>query len=174
MSDDVLEGAAFERWLAAELRRPVSDTPDRAGRIMARVRRAPRPRSWRRPGAMHSALAMSLAAAIAMVAVIPPLTGNRIGSVREVVHDTTRLVRFALVAPAASRVTLVGDFNGWGPETTPLARADDSTWTALLALNVGRHRYAFVVDDTQWVADPRAPRDSASRWSVRTVADTTT
>ena len=168
------EGTAFESWLASELRQPVRDEPGRVERVMARVRSMPCPRRRiLRDGATSPLLAFSLAATLVLAAVLPPLAGGRMGTVQQVVRDTTHLVRFALVAPGAARVTVVGDFNAWEPEATPLARADDSTWTASLALNVGRHRYAFVVDDTQWVADPRAPRDSASRWSVRAVPDTT-
>jgi hypothetical protein len=30
-------------------------------------------------------------------------------------------------------------------------------WTVKLLLPNGRHRYAFVVDDSTWAADPAAP-----------------
>jgi 1,4-alpha-glucan branching enzyme len=37
---------------------------------------------------------------------------------------------------------------------------DESTrrWSVTLALHTGDPRYAFVVDDTRWVPDPRARR----------------
>ncbi|HWJ23439.1 MAG TPA: isoamylase early set domain-containing protein [Gemmatimonadaceae bacterium] len=67
-------------------------------------------------------------------------------------------VRFALTAPGASRVALVGDFNGWNPAATPLrASADGRTWSVALPLTPGRHVYAFVVDGSL-TADPVAPR----------------
>jgi len=78
-------------------------------------------------------------------------------SVASALRDTLRIVQFMLTAPAASRVTLAGDFNGWDPRATPLARAErDGRWAVTLALAPGRHRYAYVVDDTQWVRDPAA------------------
>ena len=69
-----------------------------------------------------------------------------------------RMVQFVLVAPGASRVSLVGDFNDWNPEAMPLRRsARDGAWTAEVPLAAGRHIYAFVVDGRDWVPDPNAP-----------------
>lgn len=66
-------------------------------------------------------------------------------------------VRFAVVAPAAQRVSVVGDFNGWDAQATPLVRSrDGSTWTAMLPMSAGRHTYAFVIDGDV-VPDPSAP-----------------
>jgi hypothetical protein len=66
-------------------------------------------------------------------------------------------VRFAVVAPAAQRVSVVGDFNGWDPQATPLVRSrDGSTWTTMLPMSAGRHTYAFVIDGDV-VPDPAAP-----------------
>jgi hypothetical protein len=67
-------------------------------------------------------------------------------------------VRFAVMAEGAARVSLVGDFNGWNPDATPLRLASDGrTWVAMLPLREGRHTYAFVIDGVV-VADPAAPR----------------
>jgi hypothetical protein len=66
--------------------------------------------------------------------------------------------QFVLHAPRASRVALVGDFNGWDSVVTPLARVSASgIWTVTVALAPGRHTYAFIVDGTAWTLDPRAP-----------------
>jgi hypothetical protein len=74
------------------------------------------------------------------------------------VNADREVVQFALSAPRASRVMLVGSFNEWNPAATPLAR-DPSTgmWTVSLRLPPGRHVYAFVVDGDV-TADPGAPR----------------
>ncbi len=71
-------------------------------------------------------------------------------------RDTLRLMRFVLVAPTATRLALVGDFNGWNVRATPMLAVAESTgmWEARVALRPGTHRYAFVQDDTQWVAGP--------------------
>src|SRR5688500_13285420 len=83
--------------------------------------------------------------------------GDSVASVASAIRDTLRIVQFMLTAPAASRVALAGDFNGWDTRGTPLARdSRDGRWAITLALAPGRHRYAYVVDDTQWVRDPVA------------------
>lgn len=66
--------------------------------------------------------------------------------------------QFVLDAPAAARVSLVGGFNSWDAESTPLVR-DPATglWAVTLPLAPGRHVYAFMVDDSVLTLDPRAP-----------------
>jgi len=83
--------------------------------------------------------------------------GDSVASVASAIRDTLRIVQFMLTAPAASRVALAGDFNGWDPRAIPLERdRRDGRWAVTLALAPGRHSYAYVVDDTQWVRDPAA------------------
>ncbi len=67
-------------------------------------------------------------------------------------------VHLALRAPLAARVQVAGDFNGWNPREAPMSRdAASGVWSVSLTLAPGRHVYAFVVDDSLWVRDPRAP-----------------
>ena len=67
-------------------------------------------------------------------------------------------VELVLRAPAASNVRVVGDFNGWDRDQAPMTRdAASGLWSVTLSLKAGRHVYAFVVDDTLWMRDPRAP-----------------
>ena len=76
--------------------------------------------------------------------------------------EAPRPVAFVLHRPGAQAVSLVGDFNGWGAEPTPLASAGSGVWTVTVPLTPGRHAYGFVVDGETWVLDPQAPaaRDS--------------
>lgn len=71
--------------------------------------------------------------------------------------DTTR---FDLRLPSGAReVALVGDFNGWDENATPMIRrANDGAWSARVPLAPGRHVYAFVVDGRRWLVDPLAPQ----------------
>lgn len=83
------------------------------------------------------------------------IIGDSVASVASALRDTLRIVQFILTAPAASRVALAGDFNGWDTRSMPLTRdTRDGRWAVTLALAPGRHNYAYVVDDTQWVRDP--------------------
>jgi 1,4-alpha-glucan branching enzyme len=64
--------------------------------------------------------------------------------------------RFALEAPQAASVAVVGDFNDWNPAAAPLTRTNGGLWTVDVELPRGSYRYAFVIDGTQWTADPNA------------------
>lgn len=55
-------------------------------------------------------------------------------------------VNFFCDAPEAKSVKLVGDFNQWDREATPMRRMPDRRWIATLEMNHGHHRYLFVVD----------------------------
>jgi hypothetical protein len=68
------------------------------------------------------------------------------------------VVKFVLVAPHATQVAVVGDFNRWNPAATPMERTPTGgTWTVELPLSAGRHLYSFIVNGNEWVADPGAP-----------------
>ena len=68
-------------------------------------------------------------------------------------------VQLVLRAPAAHRVSVVGDFNGWDTHANTLNRDPASgLWSGTVALRPGRHVYAFIVDDSIWMRDPRMPQ----------------
>ena len=68
------------------------------------------------------------------------------------------VVQFVIVAPAASGVSLVGDFNDWSSAATPMRRVGgNGVWEVTVPLDVGRYRYAFLVDGSTWLRDPSAP-----------------
>ncbi len=74
--------------------------------------------------------------------------------------DTVYVTKFVLVARDARHVSLVGDFNDWDHGRTPLRRVanGDGLWTVDVPLPAGTHKYSFLVDGTEWVADPNAAR----------------
>ncbi len=53
---------------------------------------------------------------------------------------------FRCHATQAREVSLVGDFNGWNPESHPLEPAGDGWWQLEVRLPAGSHLYAYVVD----------------------------
>ena len=69
--------------------------------------------------------------------------------------QTRHHVNFFCDAPKAESVNLVGDFNGWDLEATPMQRTPDGRWMASLELNHGHHRYLFLVDGEPML-DPKA------------------
>ena len=192
-----LDEHGLPAWVGRALRQPVAMDGAAKARLMGRVRAAAESRrrdgrsastAWRtrRGLAPFAGLAAAAFAGITILgsarrvatpdsratlrdtpratAVLAPL-GDSLGS--SLLRDTLRLVRFVLVAPTATRLALVGDFNGWNARSTPMVAAAESTgvWTATVPLGTGSHRYAFVLDDTGRVADPAAPggADSTGR-----------
>jgi len=145
--------------IARELKRAVPVSPDLDRRVMARVLAEARPARARTRW-----LGMGLAAAAALAGVlILTRPGRRPAG-----------VAFSLVAPRAASVAVVGDFNDWNPKATPLARTRSGTWEVRVPLGPGQYNYAFVVNGSNWVPDPRAPKvavdDFGSPNSVITVA----
>jgi hypothetical protein len=170
----------FERRVARALRTDVPLGDDLARRrVMERVRRAAaeghpvrrRSEPWHRRQ-RHSIVGLTLAAGIGGLSTLSGIVpaaqrdaGERLGAVVigdtvvSTLRDTLRLVRLMFDAPYAQSVAVAGDFNGWGAPPTPLVRDERSRqWSVTLALRAGEHRYAFVVDDTRWMPDPRAER----------------
>lgn len=83
------------------------------------------------------------------------LAASDVGADADAVRQQVQLV---FRAPTASSVRVVGDFNAWDAERAPMNRDEQSgLWSVTLSLLPGRHVYAFVVDDSLWVRDPRAP-----------------
>jgi 1,4-alpha-glucan branching enzyme len=62
---------------------------------------------------------------------------------------------FICHAPEAKQVSIIGDFNDWNPNATPVIRQPDGQWTASLELSHGYHDYVFLVDGKR-VLDPSA------------------
>ncbi|MBI3948646.1 MAG: isoamylase early set domain-containing protein [Armatimonadetes bacterium] len=85
---------------------------------------------------------------------------------------TRKRVAFALHAPEASDVALVGDFNGWDPAARPLKRDESGTWKTTLTLPSGEYQYRYVIDG-DWVDDPqcetRLPNEFGTQNCVRIV-----
>jgi 1,4-alpha-glucan branching enzyme len=74
-------------------------------------------------------------------------------------------------AGSAHRVYLVGDFNGWDQNTTPMKRLKNGAFTATLALPPNReYRFRYLVDggrwDNDWSADKYVPNHHGSDDSV--------
>ncbi|MDQ8164483.1 MAG: isoamylase early set domain-containing protein [Gemmatimonadota bacterium] len=68
-------------------------------------------------------------------------------------------VAMAFELANAKTVSVVGDFNGWDPAANPMQRVGaNGPWSTTLLAKPGRHTYAFLVDGTTLVADPRASK----------------
>ena len=66
-------------------------------------------------------------------------------------------VRFSFQDSLAKSVAVVGDFNGWSKEETPLVKGKDGVWYAVRKLRPGIYLYKFVVDGSRYVIDSGNP-----------------
>ena len=182
MSEHEHETDATLARAIAELRREPPVRPDAVDRVVAAARAAsaapdefPAARSVRRRR-RRTILAVAGIAAAACVAgyaargilqpaerSVPAAAGaTSNGLVMQATNggDTPALLtwQFVFQNSRAHRVSVIGDFNGWDPTAAPLSRAAGSgLWSVTLPLTPGRHTYAFLVDDSSFVLDPRAP-----------------
>jgi predicted carbohydrate-binding protein with CBM48 len=181
--DDVLER------VAEELRRPLRvNTALFDARVMDEVLRTPsglreriasltQPRTFRISPLIALAAGLLFAVTVAG-SVLYVLPSSPHAAPRTAVRPApgSPIVQFGFVAPHASSVALVGDFNDWDPKATPLrAASTGGVWSVEVPIQPGRHLYAFVVDGTVWRPDPAAPRATAEDFgqpnSALTVAD---
>jgi len=68
------------------------------------------------------------------------------------------LQQFIFENAHAHTVSVVGDFNKWDRSTAPMTRSDDATWSVIIPIVPGRHIYGYMVDDSLFTLDPRAPK----------------
>jgi hypothetical protein len=162
--------------------RRVAPEPQAVARLLQTVWASPRPAFWRRAldawriPALSGLAASAIAAAALLIgfvsrgAVTPSAaseptvaSGSATGEfpVRLAADEAAeRLVptQFVFASAAATTVSVVGEFNDWAVGELPMTRVRDGVWTTTVLLPAGRHVYAFVVDGTLLVADPRAPK----------------
>jgi plastocyanin len=176
--------AEFARQLAVPMRAPEPIGADFDARVMAEIRRAPltvvraapalrRRRALALPPLAWGALAAGFAAVVSLATLavvhrVAPSSSVASAPVQPRVQlaaaapsaDTVYVVRFVLADSRAHTVTLLGDFNAWQKQATPLRVTKPGIWSAQVALTPGRHEYAFLVDGKRWVADPDAEHHS--------------
>jgi len=75
--------------------------------------------------------------------------------------STDTMMTFVFVTHGATKVSIVGDFNQWNADATPMERIQNSNaWKVTVPLSAGRHLYSFYAvgaDGEKWFADPNAP-----------------
>ncbi len=167
----------FIRELAAQLRAEEDVSAAFEARVMAAVReeaavtaaaQGTRTRPWWRRRSIHLTPvgALALAASLAAVAYVGAravdepvdVTGSGRAVAAQEASAGTEIVRFVFVDRQAREVAIVGTFNQWRKDATPLqATGVPGVWAVSVPLEPGRHEYAFVIDGEKWSPDPLAP-----------------
>src|SRR4029453_13815674 len=164
MHDDAQHDELIAR-IADELRTPVALDPGFDARVMAEGGRATPAVGGRalRGGTEPRPLRVSPLAGLACAAGVAALLVGGLVLLRPTppspIHEAAagaavipadpglEMLHFVLVAPQASTVSVVGDFNDWDPSRTPLrAEAAAGVWSVNVPLRSGQHQYAFVVN----------------------------
>ena len=162
--------AAFDEKLRAAYRQPSpADEPARA-RLLARLAAGgPERTGWRWWFAADAFQARPIGVAAAFVAVLaggawlgarfsPPKVDPVLAVVQPPGDAGTAPVTFVLRAPGATRVSVVGDFNNWDANATPMSHSGSGDmWVLNVRLPRGVHMYSFVLDGSEWRPDPSAP-----------------
>jgi hypothetical protein len=163
-----------------EARRPVAVDPDARERLHAVIRAELG--SDRASGQWNSSKVRSisfsmprfaaLAAGLVGIGVLVGMgsnlgRGSRLTGQPSQVVDVQRppasdtVVTFVFPAPSAEKVSVVGDFNGWNANATPMKRMGNTDfWSVTVPMSVGRHTFSYFAvtkDGERWSADPTRP-----------------
>lgn len=140
--DDIVER------MIRQLRRPMSIDPGLDARVMREIAHDTQPPAPGRRPLLRAWPWLAAAAVLGAVVIARPWVRGS--------DANPDPFQFVLVAPQASSVSLVGDFNDWDPARSPMQTAH-GVWATVVPLAPGRYRYAFLVNGVEWRADPGAP-----------------
>jgi hypothetical protein len=142
-----------------------TDAPSSRWRRAFNVLWMPRSLQWNLAGAMAAAVLVLVAGgAIALARLAAP---RDVVSTVATAQPAQVFVRLVILQPEARTVEVAGDFNGWDPRRTPLEQLPTGAWTVTLPLEPGRYEYMFVVDGSQWIADPFADEETDDGFGSR-------
>lgn len=139
--------------LVTSLRRVPAANPAARERWRASFRREHAHRSAYRLVLTPAAAAAAALMVVALTSLVWLAAGRRAPDA-----DASQItpVQFVFHDAAARTVTLVGDFNDWDPAATPLVKTGAGVWSVVVPLGPGTLRYSFLIDGTEWRADPNA------------------
>lgn len=72
-------------------------------------------------------------------------------------------VDFELEDAEATKVSLVGTFNDWKKNANPMKK-EDGIWKCTVKLKPGKHEYQFVINDTDWIVDPKSDNNVNNKY----------
>jgi len=87
------------------------------------------------------------------------------------VSPRTKKTSFTVELPDAQNVVLVGDFNEWNSNATPMKKSRKSgVWKADVQLTSGEYEFRYLVNESQWLNDEQAPTVQNTFGSENSVA----
>lgn len=73
--------------------------------------------------------------------------------------ETPRLITLTYRNEKARSVAVIGSFNGWSPNDSPMRPVAPGEWEISLHLPPGRYAYRFILDSATQVLDPNCPTE---------------
>lgn len=187
----------FIDQIAAELRRPVRLDARFDERVMASLEspeviplhpgREQREEPWIvRPWTLRVSPIMAFATAAALVGVVAmgaiqlrgpqqvqvaatDIGGSNLTPVSDIGGVALVVQQFTHYQKGLKSVALVGQFNDWEEDSTPLLEVSPGVWTVSVALRPGVYEYQFILNGTQRVTDPTMPQTSSDFGSPNSV-----
>jgi hypothetical protein len=75
----------------------------------------------------------------------------------EVASTTQKIATLRYFSQDANSVSVIGTFNGWTPDNSPLHEVSDGVWEISLHLPPGKYAYRFVINNSSQIMDPHCP-----------------
>jgi hypothetical protein len=75
----------------------------------------------------------------------------------EVASTTQKIATLRYFSQDANSVSVIGTFNGWTPDNSPLREVSHGVWEISLHLSPGKYAYRFLVNNSRQVLDPHCP-----------------
>jgi hypothetical protein len=112
----------------------------------------------RRPGYHRVLSSTSILSVVTVVlAVLVFVMAGKVDKISSISDaPQSKMVKVMFLSDDAKKVSLVGDFNGWGVEPVLLKSVQKGTWEAELELSPGMYQYNLLVDGKKWVANPNS------------------
>ncbi|MFZ2957480.1 MAG: isoamylase early set domain-containing protein [Candidatus Ozemobacteraceae bacterium] len=88
--------------------------------------------------------------------------GNTAPPVAPVVDGPEKPVTIEYTDIKATHVSVVGDFNDWNKDKSPMT-LENGVWTVTLNLKPGKYEYKLVLNHTDWITDPKCGETVADK-----------
>ena len=132
-------------------------TPLRAERLLAKKTFAEKAGAAEKPAVSERPKTSANSATCGDPKAEPPGIKKKYMESRNICEVTFRLPSEA--SRGARKVTVVGDFNNWEKEATPLTKQEDGDFIIALELDAGKeYRFRYLIDGQRWENDWHADK----------------
>ena len=133
------------------------EKPLRTEKLLAKTIFAEKARAAEKPAVTEKPKTSAISAACGNPKAEPPGIKKKYIESRNICEVTFRLPSEASLG--ARKVSVVGDFNNWEKEATPLTKQENGDFTLALELDAGKeYRFRYLIDGKRWENDWHADK----------------